>query len=1705
MSNIVNRPPNKTSGMYVGPPHSEGGIAAVIDGVKPVEIEGDEYHICAAAMKSTEVFEFTNKTNKQILDKLFREEGCVFEQGKANGGDFIVCKLVVLDETPRSIKGTPKQILNTLQKEKACKMTSDANKAPASSSAPGDAKKQKGGKILTPEEIETLHHRWSKKRGRIENLANNIRSLRLNVTRDLKSDDEKTALTALVIAVMDRTAERVGNEKSAAAGHYGVTGLKKKHVKVIGNKILLDYVGKSGVAHEKSFSDSRLAKPLKKALKNAKGNFVFTTHDGFRVKADKVNRYLADFDVSAKDIRGYSSNRWIIEKLQKQEIPGDEKVRKKLFLKVLRNVAEKVGHGPATLRKHYVVPEVMSEYVIEGKIADLKDRTTFEKGGDMPGKLYPVSDTAYQLEPKNSVLFWVTPDEFLSIAAPLNIMPEDEEIIQDLKKRLEAGEKTDALDLRILEGRVAYHDGRHRAYAAKLAGIDKVPVVVVDAEQIKHEKFDFKPQEKGSADCGCVHTMANGGELSEAETYKKWKSLVNMSKGELEKFYNSEEGKEAGLTATEAKEQGIDSGRESARWIIKMKDTPVSEWTPTMWKWAKKQISFISRMSGNKGSLYDEKGNKTRKHTSLLIWGHNPEKKKFNEGGPTTYDLLAPNGKKSKLNSLQYKLVRTPEFKKWFGDWEALARAKEFIPQIKGIYKTIFEQDTEQALFEISQQANNSASEKTGSIKAVGKELVEIAQHLYPKTKVGEKFYPIVSKVVDENGEPLVVYHGTDKKFNEFTKTSRASLGTGFYFTQLDVVANNYGKYLIRIFLNLKNPISIIEDNDIDLWHKKFQTSNKKRVTETLIKEGYDGVISQIEIVAFNPEQIKLADGINTTFDANNPDIRFEDGGPVDIKPQIVIHNNTNSAYDKEAQKILMAFLKNQALANKKFAEFITKSGQTINNYNAIAFLSEEYHPKRTDKYFPAKLVYVKTAEEAYQQALNADSQTSNFIRIWRADNKINFAVAVEVDLFGDYTSEMYNNKGYLKQEVKDGAIAQLKKSLLIDAENKMAQGGNFELPTNHQPFIKVPKGGSCCANCKFLTFDKKSCGNKYFIQWYGKAELPQPIDEYCSDWYEPAEKLAQGGDLENINKNTKFVHKITQDEIRNVISGKSQVSNGEAINAAANYLRNSPLPSAQNKGTKFYQKQEGARLKEYATRHNLWFPYNFVYKKEFSSGAEQKVYLLNEKSVVKLNQGRFYDYCWLDYFTSLLLHNYFFPDTAYKLIGFSENEGELYAVVQQRFVEETEKTDLSAVARFMSDNGFEKIAYETRPNSDDYYNKELELKIEDLHDENVLTKDGILYFIDTVFYFEHKKHAKFEEGGYLHGSKFNFCNSGFSLSKAGSGQGQSIWGKGLYFTKDKDLAEFYARFIPSNEERKKLEQQVADALGYKTYEEIPDKVETTKYEQKYGQYLKYDLYNQFFKKYVDAQKDRGIVYKVTLFKGKDKPEYKIISFSGKDYLKRAGSDKANLKILQKAVKKHLAPYKEINKKYLADFGLTWDEKKWNDAVKDFDEQAEDYLQNFDASQKRGYPVMVNMAYDFKKLFDPTRYYKNHNEWRALSEEKQNELYDKRHKVSEQSIASFLQDAGFDAVLYSFEPSIIPLKDDGEHYSEAIVVFDPKEVTIEECQVAGTKAPAGKPADKEADLPSRIELIEEMLKENPKDKTLQARLELVKEMIDAQN
>ncbi len=251
------------------------------------------------------------------------------------------------------------------------------------------AKKAKGGtnvfNVPAPATEEELLKRQQRKETQVQELAKNIQRLRLNVTNGLKSKDEKEFLTSLVVAVIDITGERVGNDSSAENGHFGVTGLRRNHIQIQGNKVTLKYVGKSGVKHETSFTDEKLASCLRRARKNAHGYFIFTTSDGFRINAEKVNRYLTEFGVTAKDLRGYSANRWVVDKLNGLDIDSDPVKRKKQFLKIITAVANKIGHGKATLRKHYLLPVIETQFIENGHVVDIKNLVSYKDGGTIPG------------------------------------------------------------------------------------------------------------------------------------------------------------------------------------------------------------------------------------------------------------------------------------------------------------------------------------------------------------------------------------------------------------------------------------------------------------------------------------------------------------------------------------------------------------------------------------------------------------------------------------------------------------------------------------------------------------------------------------------------------------------------------------------------------------------------------------------------------------------------------------------------------------------------------------------------------------------------------------------------------------------------------------------------------------------------------------------------------------------------------------------------------------------------------------------------------------------------------------------------------------------------------------------------------------------------------------------------------------------------
>jgi len=216
-----------------------------------------------------------------------------------------------------------------------------------------------------------LKQRWDSKRDSIYNLRDNINRLKNQVRKDLNNSDEKEMITALIIRIMINTSERVGNDDSAQNGRFGISQLKNGHIYLQNNKIFLVYVGKSGVKHSKCFSDKTCFDLIKK-LKRKNKDYLFMTSDGFRVKPDRINRYLNNFGAKSKDIRGYNANNMMINELCKYGKVKDQKERVKIFNLCLKKVSEKIGHGANTLRTHYLLPEIEENFYSVGTTGKIK-------------------------------------------------------------------------------------------------------------------------------------------------------------------------------------------------------------------------------------------------------------------------------------------------------------------------------------------------------------------------------------------------------------------------------------------------------------------------------------------------------------------------------------------------------------------------------------------------------------------------------------------------------------------------------------------------------------------------------------------------------------------------------------------------------------------------------------------------------------------------------------------------------------------------------------------------------------------------------------------------------------------------------------------------------------------------------------------------------------------------------------------------------------------------------------------------------------------------------------------------------------------------------------------------------------------------------------------------------------------------------------
>ena len=160
------------------------------------------------------------------------------------------------------------------------------------------------------------------------------------------------------------------------------------------------------------------------------------------------------------------------------------------------------------------------------------------------------------------------------------------------------------------------------------------------------------------------------------------------------------------------------------------------------------------------------------------------------------------------------------------------------------------------------------------------------------------------SKVVDENGEPLVVYHGSAKQFNAFKLGKIGSMSgdkSGFYFTNKRKIAkdyysketgsalgnlkllfhigNEYKSSVYDVFLNSKNPYIIkVSDKEYITREQIIKEAKEQGYDSVLFNNVIDGpTVRQDVRIVFNPNQIKSATDNVGIFSRTNDDIRYRE------------------------------------------------------------------------------------------------------------------------------------------------------------------------------------------------------------------------------------------------------------------------------------------------------------------------------------------------------------------------------------------------------------------------------------------------------------------------------------------------------------------------------------------------------------------------------------------------------------------------------------------------------------------------------------------------------------------------------------------------------------------------------------------------------------------------------------------------------------
>jgi DNA topoisomerase-1 len=229
------------------------------------------------------------------------------------------------------------------------------------------------------------HPKWRQVRddtkyGRMIAFGRALPKIRRRTDADLRQAGlPKTKVLAAVVKLLEKTFIRVGNDEYARANRsFGLTTMKDGHVKISGSKVRFIFRGKSGVEHELTLEDRRLATVVKQC-RDLPGQelFQYRDQDGrvVDVGSADVNEYLKEMtgeDFTSKDFRTWAGTLIAATLLRDYEAVDSEARAKKNIVQAIEEVAKRLGNTRAVCRKCYVHPAVIESY-LDGSMVEMSN------------------------------------------------------------------------------------------------------------------------------------------------------------------------------------------------------------------------------------------------------------------------------------------------------------------------------------------------------------------------------------------------------------------------------------------------------------------------------------------------------------------------------------------------------------------------------------------------------------------------------------------------------------------------------------------------------------------------------------------------------------------------------------------------------------------------------------------------------------------------------------------------------------------------------------------------------------------------------------------------------------------------------------------------------------------------------------------------------------------------------------------------------------------------------------------------------------------------------------------------------------------------------------------------------------------------------------------------------------------------------------